>query len=133
MSKSVSDPSGTILLNDSPDEALKKVKSAETDSMGVINWSWETQPGITNLLQIYELLSNKSHDEVLSEWTGKERYGDLKSSVADYVAEFLKTLQSNMQNIDDAKLRVKLEDSEKKMNITANETLCKVQKAVGLR
>lgn len=133
MSKSVSDPSGTILLNDTPDDAVKKVKSAETDSVGVINWDWVTQPGITNLLQMYELLSHKTHDEVIGEWTGKERYGDLKALVADHVGSFLDQLQTSLQNVDEVKLESKLKDSEAKMNVVAKKTLEKVQKVVGLR
>ncbi len=133
MSKSVSDPSGTILLTDTPEEAAKKVKSAETDSVGVINWDWTSQPGITNLLQIYELLSGKSHDDVVSEWTGKDRYGDLKSAVAEQVATFLTELQANLAKVDDSVLEAKLAASEAAMNEAANQTLSKVQKAVGLR
>lgn len=133
MSKSVDDPSGTIQLSDTPEEASKKIKTAETDSVGVINWNWENQPGITNLLQIYQLLSGKTQQQVKDEWTGKDRYGDLKSAVADVVAEFLTNFQSALANVDEQALMQKLESSELAMNDTANATLQKVQKAVGLR
>lgn len=133
MSKSVDDPNGTIQLTDTPEEASKKVKSAETDSVGVINWDWENQPGITNLLQIYELLSSKSHADVLSEWVGKERYGDLKTATAEQVSNFLITFQANLAQVDEAQLQKKLEESESQMSAMANQTLLKVQKAVGLR
>ncbi len=133
MSKSVEDPSGTIKLTDTPEEAMKKIKSAETDSVGTINWSWEAQPGITNLLQIYELLSEKSHEEVLAEWQGKERYGDLKAAVAEVVGDFLKDFQARLATIDQSALEEKLQASEAAMNTQANQTLARVQKAVGLR
>ena len=133
MSKSVDDPSGTIKLNDSPEVAAKKIKTAETDSVGKINWDWKAQPGITNLLQIYELLIGKSHSEVLAEWTGKERYGDLKQAVADVVSSFLQDFQAKLEAISDEQLTAKLESSETAMNLQANATLAKVQKAVGLR
>jgi tryptophanyl-tRNA synthetase len=133
MSKSVDDPSGTIQLNDSPEEAEKKIMRAETDAVGVINWNWETQPGITNLLQIYELLSGKSHDDVLKEWVGRERYGELKTVVAEHVAVFLQEFQANLADVDEDALLAKLEASEKTMSEVANATLSRVQKAVGLR
>jgi len=133
MSKSVDDPNGTIQLTDTPEEASKKVKSAETDSVGVINWDWDKQPGITNLLQIYELLSGKSHEDVLTEWTGRERYGDLKTATAEQVSLFLTTFQANLAQVDSSRLLAKLEESESAMNDAANQTLLKVQKAVGLR
>jgi tryptophanyl-tRNA synthetase len=133
MSKSVEDPSGTIKLTDTPEEAMKKIKSAETDSIGKINWDWDKQAGITNLLQIYELLTNKPHEVILQEWVGKERYGDLKSAVAEQVSDFLVTFQRNLANVDEKALEAKLLESETAMNRQASITLEKVQKAVGLR
>lgn len=133
MSKSVEDPSGTIKMTDSPEEAAKKIKSAETDSVGNINWDWVLQPGITNLLQIYELLSQKSHEEVLAQWVGNERYGDLKVAVAEAVSTFLADFQAKLAAVDEHALHSKLENSEHAMNIMAESTLVHVQKAVGLR
>ena len=133
MSKSVSDPNGTILMTDTPEEAAKKIKTAETDSVGVINWDWDTQPGITNLLQIYELITGKSHKDVLAEWVGKERYGDLKTTVAHVVKELLTVFQASLAKVDTKLLHDKLESSEKAMSVHANKTLLRVQKAVGLR
>jgi tryptophanyl-tRNA synthetase len=133
MSKSVDDPSGTIQLTDTPDKAMKKIMRAETDTVGAINWDWENQSGITNLLQIYEQLSGKTHEEVLTEWVGKERYGELKTVVAEHVAVFLQEFQANLANVDEAALIHKLEHSEAAMSEVANETLLRVQKAVGLR
>ncbi len=133
MSKSVDDPSGTIQLSDTPDEAYKKVMKAETDTVGAVHWNWDTQPGITNLLQIYELLSSKSHEDVLTEWEGRERYGELKTVVAEHVAVFLQEFQANLAQVDEDELIRKLEASEKAMSEVANATLARVQKAVGLR
>ncbi len=133
MSKSVEDPAGTIKLSDTPAEASKKIKSAETDSVGVINWDWIKQPGITNLLQIYELLSGNAHADVLKEWVGKDKYGDLKSNVAGIVSKFLEDFQTKLTKVSDQDLLSKLESSEVAINKQANETLHRVQKAVGLR
>jgi tryptophanyl-tRNA synthetase len=133
MSKSIDDPAGTIMLNDNPDDAAKKVMSATTDSEGNVHFDWEKQPGVTNLLQILNLLGNKSSDEVKTEWEGKSSYGELKSSVADAVRNFLTDFQSKQSQINQEDLIHKLEVDEAKMNEAANQTLYKVQKAVGLR
>lgn len=133
MSKSVDDPNGTIKLTDTPEAAAKKIKTAETDSLGKVNWDWTNQPGITNLLQIYELLSGKAHQEVLKQWIGCERYGDLKAAVATVVADFLADFQTKLAAVSDTQLQDKLESSEQAMNKQANTTLLRVQKAVGLR
>lgn len=133
MSKSVDDPAGTIMLSDSPDEAAKKVNSATTDSVGIINLDWQKQPGISNLLQISALLDNKSVEDVATEWKGKSSYGDLKSHVAAQVESSLKGLQHKLAQVNENTLKTKLEQDEKTMNQAANQTLLRVQKAVGLR
>jgi tryptophanyl-tRNA synthetase len=133
MSKSVEDPAGTILLSDSPDEAASKVTSATTDSEGVIHYDWEKQPGITNLLQILYLFSDRPKDEVVSEWEGKSSYGELKAAVAEVVRNFLSDFQHKLSNVDHDQLMQKLEADEAEMSTVANSTLQRVQQAVGLK
>jgi tryptophanyl-tRNA synthetase len=133
MSKSVSDPAGTILLSDDPEEAAKKVMSATTDSEGLIHWDWEKQPGITNLLQMLSLLSSHSKEEVIAEWEGKSSYGELKTAVAEVVRNFLSDFQRKLSEVNHDQLIQKLEADEAEMNALANTTLERVQQAVGLR
>ncbi len=133
MSKSDDTGKGVIFLGDSPEEAAKKVMSATTDSVGAIHFDRENQPGITNLLQILALFSGKPQSDVNSEWEGKTSYGDLKKAVAAATQNFLRNLQERISQVDDAAILKKLELSEKAMNDTANETLLRVQKAIGLR
>lgn len=133
MSKSDDTGKGVVFLGDNPEEAARKVMSATTDSVGVINLDWENQPGISNLLTILGLLTNKTTAEVAEEWTGKSSYGDLKKATADALVTFLEGLQSRLGEISDNDITAKLVQSEATMNTQAAETLMKVQKAVGLR
>jgi tryptophanyl-tRNA synthetase len=133
MSKSIEDPAGTIMLSDKPDAAAEKIISATTDSVGVINYDFEDQPGISNLLQMLALLSDQSQTEINTQWVGKSSYGELKTAVADTVKDFLSRLQANLAKVDDRALIKKLEADEVEMTKVANATLLKVQKAVGLR
>ncbi len=133
MSKSISDPRGTILLSDSPADAAKKVMGATTDNLGTIHSDWENQPGVTNLLQILSLLTNQAQDVVNKAWEGKSSYGDLKKAVAEAVEAFLSDFQARYEAVDEAKLLAKLETSEVLMQAASNQTLHKVQQAVGLR
>lgn len=133
MSKSVEDPAGTIMLSDSPEEAAKKVMEATTDSVGTINYDWEKQPGVTNLLQTLALLNDQTQNEVNMQWQDKSSYGELKSTVAEVVKSFLTDFQEKLSKVDEAELMQKLEVDEAAMNEVANETLLRVQKAVGLR
>lgn len=133
MSKSISDPSGTILLNDSPKQAAKKIMGATTDNFASINYNWDKQAGITNLLQIYMLLSNETKEQVLNKWQGNSNYGDFKRELANLVEKFLTKFQQKRELIDENKLIQKLKISESKMQERAKAKLLLVQKAVGLR
>ena len=133
MSKSSDDDKSKILLVDAPDEAAKKIMSATTDSVGVVNFDWEAQPGITSLLQVLALLTDRSQEEVNAEWVGTTNYGDFKKAVADAVASFLEDFQARLRSIDDEALHEKLSVSESAMGEIANATLLRAQKAVGLR
>jgi tryptophanyl-tRNA synthetase len=133
MSKSVKDPNGTILLNDDPKAAAKKVMGATTDSVGVINFDKINQPGITNLLTLLALLEGKTQEEINTEFVGRTSYGNLKQRVAGAVDQTLTSIQKKLAEVDEAELEAKLQESEKEMREIANATLLKVQKAVGLR
>ncbi len=133
MSKSDDTGKGVIFLGDNPDEAAKKIMSAATDSLGSVNLDWENQPGISNLLQILALFKGKSIEEIEGEWKGNSSYGEFKSAVAEATRDSLVELQVKMTQVDDNVIYAKLETSEVAMNEIANQTLLKVQKAVGLR
>jgi len=133
MSKSDETGKGVIFMDDDPDAAAKKVMSATSDSVGSIHYDYATQPGISNLLEIYALLAARPIVEVAAEWEGKTSYGELKSAVADQVRTFLSAFQADLSKVDDAKIQAKLQSSEAAMNHIANETLLRAQKAVGLR
>ncbi len=133
MSKSSTDAKSKILLSDTPEVAIKKIMSATTDSVGVINFDWNEQTGITSLLQILSMLSGRSQDDVNQEWVGNTNYGTFKSVVAETVAAFLSEFQARLANISDETLLTKLESSETEMSKIANQTLLRAQIAVGLR
>ena len=133
MSKSSLDEKSKILLSDDPEIARKKIMSATTDSIGEINFNWETQPGITSLLQILSMLSGRPQEEVNAQWTGNTSYGEFKKAVADEVATFLTKFHEKLDELSDEVLIEKLKQSEKAMVEVANATLLRAQRAVGLR
>ncbi len=128
MSKSDASGKGVIFLTDSPEEARKKIMSAETDSAGEVRQDYQNQPGVSNLLDLLKFLGGNP-----DEFIGQKQYGPLKEAVADTVAKFLTDFQAKLAQVDEQAVTAKLKDSEAKMNEQANATLLKVQKAVGLR
>jgi len=133
MSKSDESSKGVIFLSDTPDDAAKKVMSAATDSIGAVHFDRESQPGISNLLEILALLRGQGLDDVIQEFEGHTSYGEFKGVVADAVRSFLADFQQKLLNVHDDEIYAKLEKSEAELTCVANETLLKVQKAVGLR
>lgn len=133
MSKSSDDQKSKINLSDTPDVARKKIMSATTDSIGIINFDWDMQPGVTNLLQLLSLLSGVDQDEVNRQWVGRGQYGGLKQAVADVVESFLTDFHQAYDGVSDEQLIATLESSERAMSDVANQTLLAVQRVVGLR
>lgn len=133
MSKSDESGKGIIFLSEDPKRAAKKIMSATTDSIGSINLNYEKQPGISNLLTILALFTNRDLSEVVEEYEGQTSYGNLKKAVAEATEAFLTAFQNNYRQVDSSTLQAKLEASESQMNVTANATLHKVQAAIGLR
>ena len=133
MSKSDDSGKGVIFLSDAPEAAAKKVMSATTDDKASIAYDKVNQPGITNLIDILALLRSANPLDVAKELEGQTQYGEFKKIVADEVSSFLASFQERLANVDDAAIMHKLEESERAMNAVANETLQRVQRAVGLR
>lgn len=132
MSKSITDPKGTILLSDKPEDAAKKIMSAVTDNLQSISWNWDTQPGITNLLQINQLLASRSREEVIKEWNGKEKYGELKKETAELVANLLQRIQTNLGQINNSQVLQKVESHEQVVRQIANQKLEQFKQTIGL-
>lgn len=128
MSKSDETGKGIIFLTDAPDGARKKIMAATTDSLGKVQYDYDSQPGISNLLDILTLLGGDSE-----EFLDNVQYGPLKTAVADRVCSFLEEFQDKLSGINDALIESKLLSDEAAVSQQANKTLLKVQQAVGLR
>ena len=93
MSKSEENPKGTIDLLDEPAVARKKIMSAVTDSLGIIQYDPEHQPGVSNLLTILSSLNGESIESIVERYKGKG-YGDFKKEVGAAVFDFLSELHA---------------------------------------
>ena len=133
MSKSTAAENSKIMLNDDPAKAAKKIMSATTDSEGKIRFNMLSQPGVSNLMQIEALISNRPLQEVIDQWSGQTMYGELKKTVAKSVADFLTDFQAKLADIPDSVVYDLLASGEDYANNIAKAKLANVQKAVGLR
>lgn len=129
---SKSDPKGDVFLKDEPAVIRKKIMSAVTDSGCEVKYDVENKPGISNLLTIYSALKDISIEEAEKRFIGY-RYGDFKKAVADAVLEELEPFQARYKEILANKSYEKvLKEGAEKARVIANQTLERVQKAVGL-
>lgn len=133
MSKSEDNPKGAIALLDEPAVARKKIKSAVTDSIGIVQYDVENQPGIANLLTIQSCLTGQPIDEIVKQFEGKG-YGDFKTCVGETVFDFLTDLQAKYKEILASKTIEKtLEEGAQKAGYVARKKMYKVKKKLGLQ
>jgi len=130
MSKSDENVNGSIFLKDDADTIVKKFKKAVTDSGTDITFD-ETRPAITNLLTIYQLVTDKSGDECVAHFEGKG-YGQFKTDLADVTVEFLRPFQERMKQYDDDTLSRILKAGAEKARSIARTTLNDVHQRMGI-
>lgn len=131
MSKSETNPKGTIDLLDEPSVARKKIMSAVTDSIGIIQYDPENQPGLANLLTIQSVLKNEPIEDIVKRFEGKG-YGELKKEIGQTVFDFLTDLQVKYKEIMNSGIIDKvLEEGVKKASYVADKKIRKVYKKVG--
>jgi tryptophanyl-tRNA synthetase len=107
---------------------------ATTDSDNRIVFDLENQPGVYNLLNIYQALTDKSEAEILAEFEG-QGYGLLKKRVADAVIAALEPIQARYYDMakDPVYIEQVLKESADRVRPLAEHRLYLAQKNMGLR
>ncbi|WP_017470558.1 tryptophan--tRNA ligase [Amphibacillus jilinensis] len=132
MSKSDENQKATIFMLDEPKKIEKKIKSAVTDSEGIVRFDPEQKPGISNLMTIMASCTNQSLEAIEANYDGIG-YGQFKQDTANAVIDLLKPIQQRYQDIvDSTELDDILDKGADKASIVANKTLAKAKKAMGL-
>ncbi|MBK0347782.1 tryptophan--tRNA ligase [Aerococcaceae bacterium zg-ZJ1578] len=132
MSKSDTNEKSYILLLDDPKVITKKIKGAVTDSLGVVQYDVENQPGVANLLHIFSSLSGRSIDDLVNDY-GSTGYGRFKTDLAELVTDTLAPIQARYEKLlvsDD--LHDILAAGAQKASVRANATLARMEKAIGV-
>ena len=132
MSKSDTNTKATIRLLDTPKQIENKIKSAVTDSDGVVAFDEQNKPGVSNLLTIEAAVTGKSIDEVVKKYEGLG-YGAFKEGVATSLIEHLTPIQERFNElIDSEELDKILDEGAEKANDNANETVKRMENAMGI-
>lgn len=133
MSKSDPNPKGAVFLLDTPDQIMKKFKSAVTDSEAVVRCA-PGKDGINNLLAIYSCCTGKTIAEAEAEFDGKG-YGDFKVAVAEAVIEELRPVRENFDRVigDKAYIEECMKKGAESASRLAQRTLSKCMKKIGFK
>ncbi|MBT2756384.1 tryptophan--tRNA ligase [Mesobacillus foraminis] len=132
MSKSDPNQKAFISMLDDPKQIEKKIKSAVTDSEGIVKYDKENKPGISNLLSIYSILTERPVSEIEKDYEGKG-YGDFKADVAQVVVKAIEPIQSKYYSLmESSELDDILDHGAEKANRAANKMLAKMENAMGL-
>jgi tryptophanyl-tRNA synthetase len=131
MSKSVSSPLGTVLVLDPPEEIVRKVRKAVTDTDGEVRYDRETKPGVANLLELLAVATDRSPTEVAEGYT---RYGDLKRDTGEALVELLRPLQERRADLasDPGEVAALLAVGAQKAGAIASVTYRRAADAIGL-
>ena len=122
---------GTVKLLDAPDVIRKKFRSAQTDSGREIRRG-DDKPGITNLIDILAVVSERTPEEIEQAYDGSG-YGDFKSDVGDAVAERLTPVRERYLELraDEGELRRLLAVGANRAREAAKPTLTAMYERMG--
>ena len=132
MSKSGESPAGILWLLDDDKVLTKKIKSAVTDSEGVVRYDPAEKPGVSNLLSILAIVTERTVADVEADFDGLQ-YGALKGAVAESVVEAFRPIRERtLELLDDpAELDRLLAVNASRAESIADATLARVYDAVG--
>ena len=131
MSKSDNNLNNIISLLDDEKTIKKKINSAVTDSGNDIKVA-KNKPGMSNLINIYSLLTNEKVSHIEERFSGK-LYSDFKHDLAEVIIESLKPIRKKYNSIINEKeylYQVLNKGSEVSKN-KAFKTISKVYRKVG--
>lgn len=131
MSKSVNSPQGTLNIFDTPSEIEKKIKRAVTDNDADVRFDWATKPGLSNLLEIFGSVTDRSPEDVASQYS---RYGDLKTDLASALIEVLAPVKSRFDELmsDPAELQRLIRLGDERARPVAQATYKSAAEGMGL-
>lgn len=132
MSKSAENIHSRISLLDEPSKIKKSIMKATTDSEGIIRFDKDEKPGLSNLINIYSALSDKTIDEIIAMYEGKG-YGDFKKDLVEITVDALTPIKEKFDEIRSSQELIDiLEDGAEKANEIAEKTMARVKDNFGL-
>ena len=134
MSKSDVSDYSRIMLNDTADEIVQKIRKAKTDPHTLPANMKEAykRPEALNLLSIFASLNSKSTEDVIEQYAGKE-FSSFKKDLTDVIVDKIDPIGKEMQKLIDDKpyLDGIMKKGKEKAIYVADSVLSKVFNVVG--
>lgn len=132
MSKSAESDMSRINLTDTPDVIARKIKRCKTDSFDGLEFDNPERPECNNLLSIYQLVTGRTKDEVMTECQDL-RWGSFKPLLAEAIIQHLRPIQDRYKNImeDRSYLNSVIQDGYEHARAEAERTLDNVKRDMG--
>lgn len=133
MSKSDINVKGSINLSDSADQIRDKIKKALTDFTSDISYNPQMRPGVSNLINILALVTDKDVEKVVEEANTLDT-ARFKERVAEAVIEHLRPIREkiDVHLTNRSELTYMLEIGADKARNTAEKTMSDVKQRLGL-
>ena len=136
MSKSDISEYSRIMLNDSPDQVVLKIKKAKTDPLPLPTYSKEIskRPEALNLLSIFAALKGIPTENAAQQYEGKE-FSLFKKDLTDLVIEKIQPIGKEINKLmnDQKYLDSIMTDGKNKAVVEADSVLTKVYDIIGLQ
>ena len=132
MSKSSTSTAGILLLLDSEDALRRKAMRAVTDTGTDVIYDPERKPGVSNLLDILAACTGGDPRELSGHF---DRYGELKSAVADVVIDTIAPIRKRYDELassGEREVRAVLRRGAAQARDLAEEKLRRAKEAIGL-
>ncbi len=133
MSKSAADPASRVELLDPPAAVRAKIRRAVTDSGREVRHDREAKPAVSNLLEIFALVSGEPVAALEGRY-GDGGYGRFKADLAEAVVAHLEPIQGRYRDLQAAPdhLEAVLADGAVRAGALADPTMRDVRARLGL-
>lgn len=132
MSKSAESDAGLLRILDPANVTKKKIMRAVTDAEGEIRYDPANKAGVSNILTIYSVLTNRTVEDVANEYAGRG-YGDLKKGLVEAVEATFTPIRERTNELlgDRGELESLLRKGAERANERAQATLDLVHDKIG--
>lgn len=118
-----------LLFSDSPNSLKKKIINAKTDSDSIIRFDIRKKPEISNLINLYQHLTNETYDQIEDKFNGK-KYVDFKNTLIKRLGGFLRLNYKN--KADKSVIEKKLTESYQRTNPELKKRIKDIKKIIGI-